>query len=103
MQMKRTLVLYVVILAFTACQKDVTTAEELDIGALKAQTEPTEVLLSNSRADNFKLRINSNGTIAAAKDLEVVTNASGYLQELLVSNGSLVKKGQLLGITRKHN
>jgi len=95
--MKRILSTFLLITTCLACQKATEVTEEPDIQALRAETKPTEVFLGNSRNDNFEMKINSNGTIAAEFNLEIVANASGYLQNLKIKNGSKVSQGQVLG------
>ena len=95
--MKRLLFALPVLLTLTMCQQKKTDVEEPDIEALRTETKPTEVILGNSRADNFELRINSNGIIAAAQSLEITVNASGALKTLDIKNGSKVNSSQLLG------
>ena len=60
--MKSILFTFTILFFVTACQKEKPNLEEPDIQSLRAKTKQTEVVVGQSRKDEFELQINSNGT-----------------------------------------
>jgi membrane fusion protein, multidrug efflux system len=78
-----------------------TTAKEPDeqdsnIETLRAELNPTEVVLANSEVKHFEYLISASGKIEAEEEAELSIQYGGLVEKLLVSNGSAIQKGQQL-------
>lgn len=93
---KNILLLLLITCVFSCKTKKIET-EDPDIQSLKKDIKPTAISVATAQYLPFEFLINSSGTIESGNELKITFQASGYLEELSIKNGQIVKKGQVIG------
>jgi RND family efflux transporter MFP subunit len=93
MKMQKNLILLAILFAMISCkQKQETTTKEVAPIKVKTQTVQTANGLSNLRY---------SGTVEAAQTIPLTFQSSGTVEKVLVQEGDIVRKGQLLAVVDK--
>lgn len=80
-----------------SCKTEKVETEDPDIQSLRKDIKPTNVSVATAQYRPFEFLINSSGTIASGNELKITFQGGGYLEELSIKNGQMVKKGQVIG------
>lgn len=95
--MFKKLVLVFFVISLSACKTQKTEVEEPDVESLRKDIKPTAVAVATAAYRPFEFLINSSGTISSENELKISFQSTGYLESLLIKNGDLVRKGQIIG------
>lgn len=81
---------------FISCDEEDQKSEEIPMESYRDEVQATAVKVGHSEQKSFDYLINATGKIEAASQVMVVVERSGYLVELLVSEGQEVKAGETI-------
>jgi RND family efflux transporter MFP subunit len=91
--MKRNLILFAILIAMASCQQK-QEAEKKESASIRVKAQPVQTVsgLSNLRY---------SGTVEAAQTIPLTFQSSGTVEQVLVQEGDVVHKGQLLAVVNK--
>lgn len=79
-----------------SCDEEETGNKEEPVSSFRQEVAATQVRVAQSQQRSFDYLINASGKVEASNQLKVIVDRSGYLSELLVSEGQYVKQGQVI-------
>ena len=91
--MKRNLILFAILIAMASCQQKQEVVKK-ESASIRVKVQPVQTVsgLSNLRY---------SGTVEAAQTIPLTFQSSGTVEQVLVQEGDVVRKGQLLAVVNK--
>ena len=92
--MKNTILVLFIAFAFTSCTQS---PAEQTSAALKRTPVPVVVTTATATRETFNVELLCNGVLEAKRVAQIPFEQQGQLAEVMVANGSLVQRGDVLG------
>ena len=83
-------------MCFLACGEEEKESEEIPMESFRDEVRATEVRIGQSETKSFDYLINATGKIEASSQVMVIVERPGYLIEMNVAEGQMVKEGQVI-------
>jgi RND family efflux transporter MFP subunit len=83
-------------LLFFSCSKAEESSQEIAAESFRNEVAATEVRVANAERKSFDYLINATGKLEAQSEAKMIIEQDGYLDDVLVLDGQLVSKGQVL-------
>ncbi len=96
--MKKSTFFYLSFLALAcfSCEKEAAESEEIPAESFRNEVAATEVRIASAESKSFDYLINATGKLQAGSEVMAVIEQAGYLLEVLVREGQVVNKGEVI-------
>lgn len=96
MKISCTFCFWSIALIFFSCSKAEENSQEIPAESFRNEVAATEVRVANAERKSFDYLINATGKLEAQSEAKMIIEQDGYLNDVLVLEGQLVSKGQVL-------
>jgi RND family efflux transporter MFP subunit len=96
MKFLNTFCVCVLALLFFSCSKAEESSQEIAAESFRNEVAATEVRVANAERKSFDYLINATGKLEAQSEAKMIIEQDGYLADVMVLEGQLVSKGQVL-------
>lgn len=79
-----------------SCSKAEESSQEIPAESFRNEVAATEVRVANAERKSFDYLINATGKLEAQSEAKMIIEQDGYLADVMVLEGQLVSKGQVL-------
>lgn len=96
MKIPNTFCFCALVLQFFSCSKAEESSQEISAESFRNEVAATEVKVANAERKSFDYLINATGKLEAQSEAKMIIEQDGYLADVMVLEGQLVSKGQVL-------
>ncbi len=96
MKISNTFCFCALVLLFFSCSKAEESSQEIAAESFRNEVAATEVRVANAERKSFDYLINATGKLEAQSEAKMIIEQDGYLNDVLILEGQLVSKGQVL-------